>query len=53
MLSYSFGLKDEAAEVEAAMQEVLNQGPLTGDLHPEGVAATTEEVGQAVCRAIG
>jgi len=53
MLSYSFGLTVEAAAVEAAMQKVLNEGPLTGDLHPEGGAATTEQVGQAVCAAIG
>ncbi len=53
MLSYSFGLKEEAAAVEAAMQKVLNEGPLTGDLRPEGRAATTEEAGKAVCAAIG
>jgi 3-isopropylmalate dehydrogenase len=34
MLSYSFGLTVEAAAVEAAMQKVLNEGPLTGDFAP-------------------
>ena len=53
MLSYSFGLTEEASAVDAAIQKVLHEGPLTGDLRPEGKAATTEEVGQAVCAAIG
>ncbi len=53
MLSYSFGLKEEGAAIEAAIQGVLENGPLTADLKPEGAAGSTEEVGQAVCEAIG
>ncbi len=52
MLSYSFGLSEEGSAIEAAIQTVLAEGPLTADLKPEG-AATTEEVGKAVCTAIG
>ncbi len=53
MLSYSFGLTKEAKAVEDAMQKVLTSGRVTADLKPAGKAATTEEVGQAVCAAIG
>ena len=53
MLNYSFGLKDEGAAVDAAIQTVLKNGPLTADLKPHGAAGTTEEVGKAVCEAIG
>ena len=52
MLSYSFGLKEEGAAIEAAIQSVLENGPVTADLKPEG-AGTTEEVGTAVCEATG
>lgn len=53
MLNYSFGLKEEAVAIEAAMQAVLNSDKVTADLKPKGPAATTEEVGKAVCAAIG
>jgi 3-isopropylmalate dehydrogenase len=53
MLSYSFGLEQEAAAIEGAMQAVLKNGPVTGDLKPKGTPATTEQVGKAVCDAIG
>ncbi len=54
MLSYSFGLKEEAEAVDAAIGKVLAEGPLTADLTPDGAeAATTEQVGQAVRDAIG
>ncbi len=53
MLNYSFGLKDEAAAIEKAMQTVMQSGKVTADLRPKGVPATTEEVGLAVCAAIG
>jgi len=53
MLSYSFGLKEEGAAIEAAMRQVLESGPVTADLKPAGTPATTEEVGAAVCEAIG
>jgi 3-isopropylmalate dehydrogenase len=49
MLEYSFGLLEEAAAVNRAMEEVLNSGNVTRDLKG---TATTEEVGKAVCEAI-
>jgi 3-isopropylmalate dehydrogenase len=49
MLEYSFGLKEEAAAVNRAMEEVLNAGKVTADL---GGAASTEDVGRAVVEAI-
>jgi 3-isopropylmalate dehydrogenase len=45
MLEYSFGLKEEAAAVNAAVEGVLNSGQVTADLHGK---ATTSEVGDAV-----
>jgi 3-isopropylmalate dehydrogenase len=53
MLAYSFRLKEEAAAVETAIEAVLDSGQVTADLRPTGVPATTEQVGQAVCAAIG
>jgi 3-isopropylmalate dehydrogenase len=53
MLEYSFGLKDEASAVDKAIEAVLRSGSVTADLRPSGVPATTEQVGQAVCAAIG
>jgi len=52
MLEYSFGLKDEEAAVNAAMEKVLDSGHVTADLRPAGKPATTSEVGQAVCDAL-
>ena len=53
MLEYSFGLKEEAAAVNRAMEWVLNSGKVTADLKPTGArAATTAEVGDAVVNAI-
>jgi 3-isopropylmalate dehydrogenase len=52
MLEYSFGLKEEAAAVGAAMERVLAAGKVTADLKPAGPPATTEQAGQAVCDAI-
>jgi 3-isopropylmalate dehydrogenase len=52
MLEYSFGLKEEAAAVSAAIEAVMQSGKVTADLRPPGPPATTEEVGQAVCAAI-
>ena len=52
MLSYSFGLTEEAAAVDAAVQKVLQEGPVTADLKPQGAPGTTEDVGRAVCSAI-
>src|SRR5437016_3710736 len=53
MLEYSFGLKEEAAAVNAAREEVVNAGTVTGDLKTAGRPATTEQVGEAVVAAIG
>ena len=53
MLSYSFGLKEEAAAVDAAIGKVLAEGPLTADLARGAESATTEQVGRAVRDAIG
>ena len=49
MLDWSFGLKEEAALVEAAIAWLLEEGPLTPDL---GGRATTSEVGDALCARI-
>ncbi|MBM3774434.1 MAG: 3-isopropylmalate dehydrogenase [Acidobacteria bacterium] len=49
MLEYSFGLQEEAAAVERAIEAVLKAGTVTADL---GGAATTERVGKAVCEAV-
>ena len=49
MLEYSFGLTEEAKAVNAAMEAVLNSGKVTADLKPAGPAATTAQVGAAVC----
>ena len=53
MLEYSFGLKAEAAAINKAVEAVLHSGNVTADLKPKGKPATTTEVGQAVCDAIG
>ena len=53
MLEYSFGLKAEAAAVEAAVEAVLRSGKVTADLRPPGAPASTEQVGEAVCAEIG
>jgi 3-isopropylmalate dehydrogenase len=53
LLEYSFGLRDEAAQVNAAIEAVLESGRVTADLKPSGAAATTEQVGEAVCAMIG
>jgi 3-isopropylmalate dehydrogenase len=53
MLSYSFGLQEEASAVEAAIEAVLRSGRVTADLRPSGTPATTEQVGESVCAAIG
>src|SRR5436309_4833184 len=52
MLEYSFGLKQEAAAVDAAIEKILESGNVTADLRPKGKPATTSDVGQAVCDAL-
>ena len=53
MLEYSFGLKEESCAVDTAIQAVLASGRVTADLQPSGAPATTAQVGEAVCAAIG
>src|SRR6195256_981050 len=53
MLEYSFGLKEEASAVDAAIEAVLRSGKVTADLRPSSAPATTQQVGEAVCTAIG
>jgi 3-isopropylmalate dehydrogenase len=52
MLEYSFGLKEEAAAVNKAIEIVLASGRVTADLRPSGEPATTEQVGEAICEAV-
>jgi 3-isopropylmalate dehydrogenase len=52
MLEYSFGLKEEASAVGAAIEKVLNSGRVTADLRPVGRPATTSEVGKAVVESL-
>src|SRR5207244_787232 len=52
MLEYSFGLKQESAAVDTAIETVLRSGKVTADLRPTGSPATTEQVGRAVCAII-
>ncbi|MCX7603715.1 MAG: isocitrate/isopropylmalate family dehydrogenase, partial [Bryobacteraceae bacterium] len=52
MLEYSFGLKEEAAAVQRAIEHVLASGCVTADLKPKGAPRSTSEVGEAVCEAI-
>jgi len=53
MLEYSFGLMEEARAVTRAIEEVLNGGRVTADLRPRDTPASTSDVGDAVCAAIG
>ncbi len=48
MLEYSFGLKEEAAAVNRAMERALDSGRVTADLKQKGVPATTSEAGDAI-----
>jgi 3-isopropylmalate dehydrogenase len=48
MLEYSFGLMEEAAAVNRAVEKVLASGNVTADLKPTGAPATTEQVGKSV-----
>ncbi len=52
MLEYSFGLTDEAAAVNGAIERVLAEGHVTADLKPSGPPASTDEVGSAVAARI-
>jgi 3-isopropylmalate dehydrogenase len=48
MFEYTFGLKEEAASVYAAIEKVLDSGRVTADLRPAGPPATTSQVGDAI-----
>jgi 3-isopropylmalate dehydrogenase len=53
MLEYTFGLKEEAASVYAAIEKVLDSGRVTADLRPAGPPATTSQVGEAIVESLG
>jgi 3-isopropylmalate dehydrogenase len=53
MLRHSFRLEREAERVEAAIDAVVMAGTVTADMRPGGPPATTSEVGDAVCAALG
>ncbi len=52
LLEYSFGLCEEAAAVNAAVEKVLDAGQVTADLRPQGSPFGTDAVGQAVASLI-
>jgi 3-isopropylmalate dehydrogenase len=52
MLRHSFGLRDEAASVESAIEAAVASGSVTADMRPDGSPSTTSEVGDAVCEAL-
>jgi len=53
MLRHSFRLEHEARRVEEAIDAVVASGRVTSDMRPGGPPATTSEVGDAVCAALG
>jgi len=54
MLRYSFGLIKEAQTIEAAVEEVLNEGYRTYDIMNEGkVKVGTKEMGDLIARKVG
>lgn len=52
MLRYSFGLSEEANDVEASIQSVLQSGNRTADLYGSSPAISTSEMGDAICERI-
>ncbi len=48
LLEYSFGLKEEAAAVNRAIEAVIEKGVVTADLRPAGRPASTSQVGDAL-----
>jgi 3-isopropylmalate dehydrogenase len=52
MLEYSFGLGEEAAAVNRAIETILDSGRVTADLKPKGAPCTTTQVGDAICEAV-
>lgn len=54
MLRYSFGLSQEAQTVEAAVEEVLNEGYRTYDIMDKGkIEVGTSEMGDLIAQKIG
>ncbi|NNF16070.1 MAG: 3-isopropylmalate dehydrogenase [Gammaproteobacteria bacterium] len=52
MLRHSFGMTDEAATIETAIDQCLEAGHLTADLVRDDTALSTQQVGSALCAAI-
>lgn len=53
MLRISFGMQKEASLIESAVEETLNKGYRTADIHSEGMTMVgTETMGQAVLRSM-
>ncbi len=51
MLRYSFDMAEDADNVEAAVEAVLNAGLRTGDIMSDGMQmVSTEEMGSAVLK---
>ncbi|MFN2257764.1 MAG: 3-isopropylmalate dehydrogenase [Desulfuromonadaceae bacterium] len=56
MLRYSFNMQDAADAVEKAVEEVLNQGYRTGDIHQgtdRETKVNTVQMGDAILKALG
>jgi 3-isopropylmalate dehydrogenase len=54
MLRYSLGLTKEAQTIEAAVEEVLNEGYRTYDIMAEGKTKVgTREMGDLIARKVG
>jgi len=54
MLRYSFGLEQEASDIETAIQDVLEAGYRTPDIAEGtgGYVVTTSEFGELICQAV-
>jgi 3-isopropylmalate dehydrogenase len=54
MLRYSFGLEQEASDIELAIQDVLEAGYRTPDIAEGtgGYVVTTSEFGESICQAV-
>jgi 3-isopropylmalate dehydrogenase len=52
LLRHSLGLEEEAHAVERAVDSAVNSGARTADMAPSGRAASTREMGNAVCELI-
>ena len=53
MLQHSFGLMEEAAAIERAANQTLNEGYRTADIYKEGTKKVgTKDIGQLICERI-